>query len=1061
MFLHDKPESSDLRFGHTVVSDWLAEEISKAQSPIRIAITGGLGTGKSTILKAALDKLKSEDKKIKTSYVDVWKLDKESVRRSAVIKIAKDLRPKDYKGIDEIKESAYGTRVENTKPKLFNVYLSWPGLLFSLFIGALIYFTVLKTFDLIVTDGADGNVVVKHLVSLVFGLLGSLSKLLDKSIINVQRTVSKSPMVGAEEFEECLHAILDSSELKNSKTILVFDNIDRASPSSSRAILAGISAFFDHSDKAKNVIIIVPFDPSCLKDDNMGERPLLDDCEKMFDAIIPLPKLTLEDLSDFAYDHLKKSLASFSYKEEQLRDLAYLVSFSPYRSPREIKHMVNQLMSKLSLARSLETKKDGRISADATLLPIGAITQHPECLLKFLICEKIYPEFTENLVENGLDVTKAFEADQEMPLIKNLAPIVAKNLTGFLQATIGIPKNPPQSAAAFLYMKGPDQVVSIPSGQAISDSIYMGDGEKLKTVVFHGGKKIVSDEDITSVIRYHRKKYAKNTQAIKNCIRALTGGLSEVDKFEKSLALEFCEILNLVPDTLREISPAWLGKVTNEFLETSSVNRVWKTIDAEFKASINPESIKQPEVLKWASECFVTACGQTNGLKRSMLNEMKLPLALLTEKNVVAALGDDYPEKYSTVVDTLTAVKLYLTEENGEKEDAYNSFVSSTFSDCKDENGSENLYKEITELWQSKCNAWLTSKDSDQTAEKFSNVAIFWPTTSKGKPFLEQLKDWFVANAAVCNKKSSAGFSQDILDICAAFYMNGIAADGNINGIIHHALSQINSEGLKALIKRYQNQNSIWKAFLPHAKDQLIQAIDRNKFYKEILIVDSPIAKPIAASFQSITQKDIFLEALASSEILFDVKEEVKSFYTHCSGESRLKLLAVFQKYEIEDSVVKSAVESFITAPDKSNLAIIAYHQVQDSPLKLDFTNFAISHLVANAGNWNEKECAILEWVHLAADEVTDATLKDFIDRAIERGLQNGANDTVKKNCTDQILRLWEANHAFTEKSFKILKKSAPSDFDSRIESLAEKHNIKEGLLEMAGSAIDKVLGKE
>jgi len=54
--------------------------------------------------------------------------------------------------------------------------------------------------------------------------------------------------------------------------------------------------------------------------------------------------------------------------------------------------------------------------------------------------------------------------------------------------------------------------------------------------------------------------------------------------------------------------------------------------------------------------------------------------------------------------------------------------------------------------------------------------------------FLEQLKNWVVNKTDAINKKSENGFSQDILDICVAFYMNQVATDLNINGMIHYAL---------------------------------------------------------------------------------------------------------------------------------------------------------------------------------------------------------------------------------------------------------------------------------
>jgi len=1057
--LLDKPESSDIRFGHTVVSDWLAEEIKKAPKRSRLALTGGLGTGKSTILKSAIDKLKSEDSSIKTAYVDVWKLDKESVRRSAILKIAKDLRPDDYKTIDAIKESAYGTRVENVKPKLFNIYWNPTGIFFALFIGLIIFGISLAALNLIPVAPDSSKEITKYLVSFVVGALGVLFKLMDKSVVSIQKTISKSPMVGAEEFEECLQEILSSGKLKKNKKIIIFDNIDRASPSSSRAILSGISAFFDHSEKDTDVVIVVPFDPSCLKDDKSGERPLLDDCEKMFDAIIPLPKITSEDLTDFALDQLKEALKGFTYQENQLQDLAYLVSFSPYRSPREIKHMVNQLTSRLNLAKSLENNSDSRLQTGSTLLPSGAVTSHPECLLKFLICEKIYPQFTETLVAEGLDVAKSFEADPESPLIKLLDDTTKDSLVGFLQATMGIPKNPPQSAAVFLYMKGPDQVLAIPSGQAISDAIYMGDGEKLKSVILPSEGTPVAHKDITSVLQYHRKKFARNSQALKNSVRAIYSGMSDVQKIEKLLAAEICEVLNLVPDILTEISPKWLNVVTGEFLEVNPVNKVWKTVDAEFKKLIaSDEDLKKESTISWLSNYLVSIHQQNNGKERSGIGTMKIPLKVLLDSKVHEAIGDKYPSTYASDEDTLFAVKSYLTKDDKQLDD----FVRNRFKNCGDADGIESKYQELAGAWNTTAQTWLNDKDVQKDAENLSSIVFYWPTKSaKAKPQLEAIKNWIVSNAAAFNQKSSAGFAADVLDICVALYKNEIPADGAINGIIHHALSVINEEGFKTLVGRYSDANSVWNTLLPQANPQLPQAIDRNKFFAEGIHVESPLLKPLIASFSGLTSKETLLDTLLAVDVIPNIESELKELYKHCSSLLRPKIISIFVKYNVEEAIMVAMLDAFVSNPDASNDNVIVEARLLSDNLKKHATDFAITTLTANANAWTDKEAKTLAWIHLSIEDVLEATLKDFIDRVIERGSQNGMSDTVKNYCTDQILKIWEQGHGFTEKSFKILKKSAATEFSSRISSLADKHNIKDNVVtNLIGSLKDMVTGE-
>ncbi len=941
----------------------------------------------------------------------------------------------------------YGARVENAKPKLFSIYWNWPGFFFSLFIGVIVYLLALKSFDLVISNADKSIDPTKHVLSFAFGLLGFLFKLLDKSIINIQRTITKLPLVGAEEFEECLQAILSKPKLIKEKIIIVFDNIDRAPPSSAQAILAGISAFFDSQGAVNNnVIIVVPFDPNALRNEFQGEKPLLNDCEKMFDSIISLPKLILEDLSDFAYDKLNFVLEQFSYREEQLKDLAYLISFSPYKSQREIMHQINQLASKLRLAQTLENTHDSRLITKATLLPPKTITNHPVTLLKLLICEKIYPGYTEHVVKSGQNLDKVFKLDKDFSLPENLTAVTEECLKEFLQATSGIPKDPPQSASPFLYMKGPDQVLAIPSGDVISSALYMGDDKKLNEVLFQDGNKVVSDKDITSVVKYHREKYAKNPQALKNAVRALMGGLATLQKVDKSLSIELCEIILLASDVLKTIFPGRLANLTNDFLETNAVNQVWQKMDAEFKDSLKAEDLEQSDTLRWASEYFKTIIKQNDGIERSGLRDIKVPLAVMTQEDVVNALGEDYPGTYLSTKDILLGVKNSLTETDIKKSQAYRSIVFNSFSSCKDVDGAEPLYKDIAELWQKSFVTWVTSKDDKQDAEKLSAIIACWPSKSeKAKTFLAQTRAQFIANATHNNNKSNAGFSHDVLDVCVAFYMTDLPVDTNLNAITHQALTFIDATGLAKLRDRYLDQNEIWETLLPHAKNQLIKAIDKNKYYDGVLVKDSSIVKSLASQFTSLTNKDVFLATLLASANTFDIADALVTFSSATENEARVTLLSLYGRYEIDEDKISALVEGFIAKPDKSNSSLIEAVGKEHATLKLSFSNFAISELTLAESDWTEKECDEFEWVHPGASDVTDATLKDLIDRAIDRGLQSGSSDDVKKRIADQVLKIWEEEgHAFKKKSFRIFLHATPPGFQERIEAIADRENIRE-----------------
>lgn len=109
----DQPVSENLKFAHSIMVSWIFDAIINSPRPYRLAITRSLGTGKSTIINAVSKKL-VEEKSYIVSTIDVWRLDKDSARRSTLIRIAEDLGIK-TKEISELKESIYGSTSDISK----------------------------------------------------------------------------------------------------------------------------------------------------------------------------------------------------------------------------------------------------------------------------------------------------------------------------------------------------------------------------------------------------------------------------------------------------------------------------------------------------------------------------------------------------------------------------------------------------------------------------------------------------------------------------------------------------------------------------------------------------------------------------------------------------------------------------------------------------------------------------------------------------------------------------------------------------------------------------------
>ena len=197
----DQPEKTGLKFAHETICDWLYDVILKSPRPFRLAITRNLGTGKSTILKTIQDRLKDK-KQYEIAYVDVWKLDKESSRRSALIKIANDLNIERTE-LKELEESIYGSITELSEAKPHQTVIDkmpfWKWTLASLGVAVIIFFLL---YFLPILP----NITTKIGIAVLSWFVALSIKTIDKTFINIQRTFNRAPIVGAEEFENSLKA---------------------------------------------------------------------------------------------------------------------------------------------------------------------------------------------------------------------------------------------------------------------------------------------------------------------------------------------------------------------------------------------------------------------------------------------------------------------------------------------------------------------------------------------------------------------------------------------------------------------------------------------------------------------------------------------------------------------------------------------------------------------------------------------------------------------------------------------------------------------------------------
>lgn len=604
----DRLESKEnLKFAHSVLVDWFCEMIKGIDPPFRIAITGDFGTGKSTIIYNGLKEIE-KIANYKKAYVDVWKLDKQSVRKSTILSVAKQFEV-DLKKENNLKKSLYGSITENSDSKETEgltsdtpFYKQWHFLwviILSLSSGTLFYFFISQ-----LDDSNNITEKIKFIYSAAMALFFTTTNFISRKILRVKSIVERKPFVGAEEFEDAFQAILEDSNLKDKICIVIFDNIDRTQGSRTEEILTGISAFFDHSshNKNRNLIIIVPFSTENTQFD-------VKTIQKFFDVVIPIPNIMPEDLMEFAENKIKR----IGWTEQEAEDIAQLIDQSPLKTPREILHFINELNVQISLAQKLENERHTEGNRDyETYLSMGSITNSKIFFAKLKLCQKIEPSFLKNSLNEYLSPQEAMDFKKYRES--------NEDIYSFLRATDGIPTEYPESLEPFSYFKGADVELSIPGGPKIIKSLVNRKVEDVQEFI----KKDSNTDNLEKLFIQAFKKNKNNPQRIKNSIHTVLSACEKININSKEFRKKISEAIKIVPDIIKDISIENLKKITIYSGESIENEEVWKIADERYISLMNKLK-ERPELsetykswrMGYLKEIMIQPCGVTRANLKS------------------------------------------------------------------------------------------------------------------------------------------------------------------------------------------------------------------------------------------------------------------------------------------------------------------------------------------------------------------------------------------------------------------------------------------------------------
>lgn len=323
-----------------------------------IGVFGGWGTGKSSIIRTASEKVMKGNSKVKFITYDAWKYSNDSFRRMFLLKLQKELRLSQTPEMQRF----YQSETAEQEPK---TVLSVRGMVVvSIFL--LIAAVILWQFPL-KTEVKFGITSVLTFASLIFAMLNGC-------FYDLKLTINKPALFAPEQFEACFlqmmnHCLADRSwlggvalhakefvcreecsETNLEKIVIVVDNMDRCPSDLAYQLLSDIKTFL--SNEPICVVFIIPVDDEALKKhlfDRHGNNGA-DVCQEKEEFLRKFFNVTIR-----IKPHQEAELQHFTVQLNEQYHLNYnkntlaLASKVFASNPRRIIQLLNNLNSELDL----------------------------------------------------------------------------------------------------------------------------------------------------------------------------------------------------------------------------------------------------------------------------------------------------------------------------------------------------------------------------------------------------------------------------------------------------------------------------------------------------------------------------------------------------------------------------------------------------------------------------------------------------------------------------------------------------------------------------------------
>lgn len=402
-FLKDRPletleELSGLKFGHEEITRTLSKIIKNCPAPFTIGLFAKWGSGKSTIANSLKEQLPQNN--IPVVIFDVWKHEGDALRRTFLKETVRQLKEYGSKYFD--KHFKLDDRLERSEihSSEFKFKFEWRKLKPVRRYG-LILLALLILVGVIAVQSGNFEILISVTTSIAVLIVSAplFYKFLEPLVPFLPaRTTSYGVdrFQDPHEFEEVFASVLKG--LRNTRILVIFDNLDRVTPEKVAEILSTIKTFLEPRDVAnskKEVIFLIPCDALAIKQHlshtyESSERYTFDSDEflrKVFNSILWIPDFIPTELESFSRSVLQRTIVESLNNDH----VAWLITKAFRNNPRQIIQFVNILLANYLLIQEREGENKD--------FPPGFLNRNIPQMTKYILLNQLFPDEMETLRE--------------------------------------------------------------------------------------------------------------------------------------------------------------------------------------------------------------------------------------------------------------------------------------------------------------------------------------------------------------------------------------------------------------------------------------------------------------------------------------------------------------------------------------------------------------------------------------------------------------------------------------------------------------------------------------